>query len=395
MDNNIGLLLRNFDGRKLKILCALPFKELIGNIEYSRREINNNQGYQRQLDDKRLNQIKKNIFHKIKLEIEGNQKQCIFPSSIILSLNNEEIDIEDSKTTIEMHKVVNNNKFFVVDGQHRFESFKQLYDQSSDSKVKYWIENYKFNCVLLLNFDLWEEALIFSDINFHQKPVNKSMFYDLFGIMYNENLPKEYSSIYLAHIIVQFMQKTPLSPFNNKIKMLGTGFGFISQAALVNAILPLFKKESIWFNAYVQYEQNKSKKSIKWLPFELIAFFDSVKITFNNSWPTDNQDNIKSSIIYKTTGVGALIKLMEQLHNKIDVNSFNNYIDRFNDSDFVFLKTQYTELLKPLKTYEDELFGEDSEYAHSGGQGLVKKLYNRMKSIIAEYNEESFFLLYK
>ena len=83
-----------------------------------------------------------------------------------------------------------NEPFYIVDGQHRLYSMRSLYEdvmqkdmfnEEDDEIVLRYLRNYRFNCTILLNFDLWEQAQVFADVNFNQKRVSTSLYYFIRG----------------------------------------------------------------------------------------------------------------------------------------------------------------------------------------------------------------------
>ena len=60
-------------------------------------------------------------------------------------------------------------------------SLKEEYPKLTNELVLDYIKQFEFNCTILLGFDKWEQGKVFADVNFNQKPVNKSLYYDIFG----------------------------------------------------------------------------------------------------------------------------------------------------------------------------------------------------------------------
>ncbi len=77
-----------------------------------------------------------------------------------------------------------------------------------------------FNLIVsaYFNLSLTDIAEIFFQINYHQKPVNKFLVFDLLGI--SEKIFPQY---YLLHNVVKKLNEEINSPFYNQIKMLGSG----------------------------------------------------------------------------------------------------------------------------------------------------------------------------
>lgn len=98
----------------------------------------------------------------------------LFPTSVILTCSMEEGEFASLKEGEITHFNVPDD-MMIVDGQHRFCAFESLYKQVADSfdeddkAIKNFIESYSFNCCVLLNFDIWEQAEVFASVNFNQK----------------------------------------------------------------------------------------------------------------------------------------------------------------------------------------------------------------------------------
>ena len=148
--------------------------------------------YQRRVDSKRSNDIKEFIRKSILTEKNGSQLATLFPTSMILALS-----VDDEGETGNRIKIIDNDScelefesnVFIVDGQHRMMGMIKLYDEldrlivktEDDEYVYQYLQNYKFNCSILVNYDLWEQGQVFVNVNFKQKPVNKSLYYEIFG----------------------------------------------------------------------------------------------------------------------------------------------------------------------------------------------------------------------
>src|SRR5690606_14988011 len=104
----------------------------------------------------------------------------------------------------------------IVDGQHRLAAMLKLYEDASSDKIRIGryslqqkypdltnnivqnrLTSFELNCTLLIGFDLWEQGKVFADVNFNQKPVNKSLYYDIFGSYPDPDK----NDIFLAHML--------------------------------------------------------------------------------------------------------------------------------------------------------------------------------------------------
>ncbi|MDD5791592.1 MAG: DGQHR domain-containing protein [Erysipelotrichaceae bacterium] len=347
--------------------------------------------YQRRINLTRISEIENFIVNSILDEKDGIILATLFPSSMILAINEEENSIRvegDDVCEISFDKNV-----FIVDGQHRMLAMLRVYDKidrnsqlsgEDKSYVKQYIENYKFNCTVLLNYDLWEQGQVFINVNFKQKPVNKSLYYEIFGSEYRENKSDwKRNKIYLAHCLAKVLNEHPESPYYKKIKMLGTGVGYISQAFVVETLLPHFSLNGIW--SIDTNKENLMPSDYTYFATELVSFFHVIFRMFPSYWPEEGAT--KGTLICKTTGFGALSKLMGSLRDSDDdvliallkeSNSHNELCKGY--MDYVEAK------LKPLLNKAKSLFGKDSIFQNNSGKAAVSKYYKQMLSILQKPN---------
>ena len=341
--------------------------------------------YQRRIDNSRISEIQRFIISSILEERNNISIATLFPSSMIIALP---IDDEEQLQGDDTIDISFDRNVFIVDGQHRLMAMVLLYQslvngfmpQSDDlDYVRNYLENYKFNCTVLVNFDLWEQGQVFINVNFKQKPVNKSLYYEVFGSEYREGVKDDKrNKIYLAHCLVKELNTNNFSPFYGKIKMLGTGKGYISQAFIVEALLLNFKVHGIWWksptnDAVADRDYNSYRT-------ELLTFFKAVYDAFKSYWPTDEEP--KATLICKTTAVGALLRLMSYIHNAEDFD----YAEDFKDIECGNICKPYYDyvlkLLNPITESAENLFGKKSEFANASGKGWESRMYNRFVSII-------------
>lgn len=373
---------------KVVLAGTVDFCDLIGHVRLSYRKQSSERmdEYQRRVEPTRVNSIANFIRNSIKANEKGNFV-ALFPTSIILACSNEIVDVQTAKVgdVIEMPL---SNDTMIVDGQHRFSALQSLYNKVLDSflaedrKTLDFLRGYALNCTVLLNFDIWEQAEVFASVNFNQKSVNKSLFYDIYGIMLPdgefEKIPK-HNEIYIAHALVNYLDSSEKSVFHGFVKMLGKGTGYVSQAFLVEALLKNFSPEGIWSDA-VESLRNKTKDYM-YIAFELSAYLAAVRVTFKNYWPKNVSDK-PISLLCKTTGIGACLMFLTCLHLNMSnnmLNSLKSIMGNFeNYSDVI---DYFVDQLNCLRPYAEELFGLDSSYAGGAGEGMQKKLYGKMREI--------------
>ena len=345
-----------------------------------------NEAYQRRIKDDRIKDIKKFIRDAILNEYKGEQVSVLFPTAMLLASR-----IERSFTlfeTINLQQIYGEfGDFYVVDGQHRLKAMEELYDEvtnrlihdENDEVIKKYLDRYFFNCTILLNFDLWEQAQVFADVNFNQAKVNKSLYYSIYGMNYSKN-PSDWNRnyIFIAHSLVKFINNFETSPLKGSIKMLGTGKGFISQAFLGEALMPHIRSpRGIW---YVDPHILTEKPNYRFMAVELLSYFAAVKAVLIDYWP---KNNIHQSILCKTTGIGAMIRLMAFLHQTKMPQELKEDLLK---TDKTAVHPQYTEFVMPLlmKLLPEakDLFSLKGIYAGTGGKGLEHQLFVALQSQI-------------
>ena len=273
---------------------------------------------------------------------------------------------------------------FIVDGQHRMMGMMKLYNEidqlliktEEDEYILDFLNKYKFNCTILINYDLWEQGQVFVNVNFKQKPVNKSLYYEIFGSEYREAQSDwKRNKIYLAHTMTRMLNERKESPFYHRIKMLGTGQGYVSQAFVVEALQKLFRKDGLW-----HFDPDKTDlkgDDTNYFGTELLSFFVVVKRLFEDYWPP--KDSVKGTIICKTTGFGAWVRMMGLMRQDENVELRDALKESASKNEVCEAYVEYvTGLIGSLKSAAEILFGKDSEFKSSSGQGSEVKLYKKM-----------------
>lgn len=405
--NKIATLIQHnhVNAGKMVLQALIPFTELkdtvlftckanpnnYPNDDYSLVAQENYKYYQRRIDEKRLFKIESYIRQSILSESKGYSITALFPSSLILAVSEDDGNIIESQNNTTCDLTLNRN-IFIVDGQHRMMAMKSLYSKlksalllnPDDEVILKYLEDYKFNCVVLVNYDLWEQGQVFVNVNFNQKPVNKSLYYEVFGSQYNED-PNSWKQnhIYLAHNLAKVLNDNQRSPYYNRIKMIGTGRGYISQAFVVEALMRHFSLNGIWSI----YKTTRSKNDdVRYMAVELLSFFTAVHDTFDSFWP--RKDDEKGTIICKTTGTGAFVRLMADVHNDAPEGVLNSlFLDKIEVSEKYYSFAKHL-LGRVSEEKTVNLFGEGSPYAGSSGKGSEVKLYKELRSSV--FNQQLF-----
>lgn len=362
-----------------------PFGDKM-NVRKISADIDDNE-FQRHLNKSKLIQLAKYLN-----EGFGNQNEGIlYPSSVILSvdlnednsneLKEDEIDnkyyegisncftIEkDGITSIFIPKT--ERICLIVDGQHRFYGLKKFYNETKDLKKKDKILGFQFIATILLGYDPYQVAEVFANVNFNQKPVNKSLYYDIFG-----SSAKEKNEIQLAHFLALHMQNNQESPLNDMIKLLGKGYGLFSQAFFVEKLLIHFKDDGVWTDLYQNYLLD-GDRFLK-IPEFLILYFSEIKKAYPECWPEKivrENTEVYSAFSYeyilcKTTGMGAFFRLIREIFPVID-NS--NTEDEKREA----LRNFFTKISKQDAQL---LFSKNGEFGRGGSEGFQIRLYKILK----------------
>lgn len=124
----------------------------------------------------------------------------------------------------------------VIDGQHRLAGLGRAIKKDGS------IENQEVMVVMSNRLNTKDAAGVFLNINTEQKPVPKSLIYDLFGVI-NEKDPE--LPLVRAKDIALALQEDEKSPYLNSVKMPGSmrGVGIIDLSTIVNSIRPLLEND--------------------------------------------------------------------------------------------------------------------------------------------------------
>lgn len=345
-------------------------------------KINENKYYQRRVDESRVKEIQKYIRTSI-LSSEVN-KISLFPTTILLAAQweNENLEVGDIFEVEKFYEEI--TSLYIVDGQHRLYSLQTLYEtvissiKEDDIKVKDFLESYYVNSTILVNFDLWEQAKVFADVNFNQKKVNKSIYYSIFGMHVPEGTDDmTHTNIYIAHQLVRFLNTNRESPLYHSIRMLGIGEGYVSQAFFADALIKNFHPRGIW---YLDPERDMSKDNYYYMAAETMDYFGIIKDKLDNMWPKSTTQ--ETSILLKTTGVGALLWIMAHIHR----TQLSAELQQKMKYDYDSVREKYRSIvsknIEKIQPEAESLFSVNGMYGGSGGKGLEGNLRKRLQEIV-------------
>lgn len=377
--------------------------------EFLKTLATNNRFYQRLVNDDRTAKIQQFIIgealkeYKNKKGLSPAKSLGLFPTATLIAINTfpagslKEYEEEyynyekkegnqitlcyEENNTIYVPK--GNKTVLIVDGQHRIGALKSLYPRVNE-RLTYGnklvtnivdadflpflrdrIRNFEILCTLLINFDIYEQGEIFAAVNFNQKPVNRSLYYDIFA----SSPDNEKNELKLAHDLVNHLNYNQSSVLKGLIDMLGTGDGIVSQAAVVENLMKLFGRGKVWNDLYIDYQSN-GEEYLKMGRF-LRMYFAQIKESFKSYWPKENVTTRKEykDVLIKTTGMGAWLRLINDVYK--DINPHN-------EKSSEELQTALKEKFASIEDKGTYYFDKTSSFVQGAGQGLQAKLYKQI-----------------
>ena len=315
-----------------------------------KREVEIYSGIQRELSSKRVKEISKYV----------NLVDSTFPSSVILHINEEDVEY-DSSTNI-MFLPFRDNVAKVLDGQHRIAGLENFEGNSNDFDV---------NVTIFIEMELEDQAIVFATINKTQTKVNKSLVADLFAFAKYRSPQKT------CHNIVRALNQKDGSPFKDKIKILGTADDkereTITQATFSEKLMGFISKDPMDDrNTYKKGNIPKkfSGTELKKRPLRNLFidekdadiariiwdYFDAVQEKWPNAWWNVE----KEMILNKSTGFLAFMRFFK------DAYVIEEQIGR------IASKKYYRELFDKTSLKERD-FNREKFIPGSGGQSELYK----------------------
>ncbi len=257
------------------------------------------QPYQRFLDEKRAVEISRYL----------QQPSALLPNSIILAVNVEldESDVvhQSQDKFVEIALPRDDNSAVILDGQHRVAAFRYLNEDIRG--------DFQAIVTFLVGIPFYQQAEIFAVINGKQKPVNKSIIYDLFGYApvgrdKDERLYEGLMAVarFCSHV-TRILEIVEESPWQNRIKMRGPGDeGLISQAAVVEYLTALVEPKTfssrlrVFPLLYSYFKNSDPVGCASLLILYLRAIQSALPEHFANS----------KSLLWKNNGVAVIIRIL-------------------------------------------------------------------------------------
>lgn len=169
----------------------------------------------------------------------------------------------------------------MLDGQHRIAGLLEATNHKQE------VADMEVLVSLFIGLNTKEAARIFLNINSEQKPVPRSLIYDLFGEAYDD--PE--SAITRVTDIVAFLNETKDSPYYGHVHYPGkpNSQNLIDLAIMVNAMKPAFERNGT-FNQ-LQLSEIETQQKI------ILNFFTAIKNRYADVW-----DKPKENIFLRAAG---------------------------------------------------------------------------------------------
>jgi DGQHR domain-containing protein len=261
------------------------------------------QPYQRFLDERRAVEIAKYI----------QQPSGLLPNSIILAVNvaldEDELVRQLKDGVVELTLPRREDSAVILDGQHRVAAFKYL---DAETRARFEVA-----VTFLVGVPFYQQAEIFAVINGKQKPVNKSIIYDLFGYAPIGDAKEErlYEGLmavsrFCSHV-TRILNRVEESPWKNQVRMRGPGdVGVISQAAVVEYLSALVEPKTFTRRLkvlpllYSFFKEGDAPGCAS----VLILYLAAIRAALPEQWGN------RKSLLWKNNGVAVALRL---LHDQI------------------------------------------------------------------------------
>ncbi|MDD2799323.1 MAG: DGQHR domain-containing protein [Bacteroidales bacterium] len=243
---------------------SLKIKDVINIFYVAIRGKDDEEGaVQRVLNRQRITSIKKYV-------LEGN----IFYSTFILNWTDTTLqpEFKDNEIVIPIIPFAAQ----AIDGQHRLVGLQEAMKENDEIGEK------EILVTISLNLKTKDAAKIFVNINSEQKPVPKSLIYDLFGEIENDNN----HSINRAADIADELNSNIESPYYSCIKYPGQpkGVGLVDLSTVVSSLKRHLEPDGVFASHKLTNLQNQ--KSV------IINYFTALKFYYDKDglWSNKNKN---------------------------------------------------------------------------------------------------------
>lgn len=300
-------------------------------------------GVQRRLSYERVRDIR---------DFVSDDPTALLPSSVLLAIDTSHCaDGTPEMDETGVFALSEDMHVSVIDGQHRLAGVFL-----ADDDVLREIE---LPVVFMIDVDTPTAARLFQQINGKQKPVSKSVIFDLFDCVPDDEITREDDRLTKDyHTICKALYTDSASPLFRQIKMLGTGGGAVSQAFFIDTCkrhLGFMENWPLQDRYDVLYGYFRAFQGLFPQDWPVPRGSESMSFEALDAWAHDVL-KVRKSQLPKTNGFAAIVHLLRHLH----------------------------EVGAPLSSV-DLLVGRiDWTSVNGTGDGAQQKLYERLKIIMDE-----------
>lgn len=289
-------------------LCAIADFD-VRRVIQEERDIERYLGIQRPLNERRVSELKEYV----------NYVDACFPTSIVIAVPGKCASYDRRRRTMTLSNVSGEtqddvvlfrNIAKVIDGQHRIAGL-----------VGYSGEEFELSVTILVDFDIAEQAHIFSTVNLSQTKVSKSLAYDLFDLARTRSPQKT------CHNVAVALDQKSGGPFYRRIKRLGmatTGrLGeTLTQSTFVEGVMRYITRDALRDRDVLLRGKKLDVANLdilQDLPFrnmfiedrdlEIAAVVENYFEAVRNRWPQAWDFGGKGLILNKTNGFRALMRI--------------------------------------------------------------------------------------
>lgn len=316
-----------------------------------RREVETFLGIERPLSKDRVAEIERYV----------NTVDATFPTSILVAVSSEHSSYDAESGEMSIRRAANVAE--IIDGQHRIAGLKTFRNGA-----------FRVNLTVFIDMDIEDRAMVFATINLKQTRVSKSIAYNLYEYATARSPHKT------AHDIAKLLNSKEGSPFEGRIKILGTAtpgreHETLSQAGFVDQLVPLISDSPE--RDRDQLKRGKSLKHIDSAESRLLIFrnlfiddkdAEIADILWNyfsavrNKWPVAWNATEIGRILNRTTGYTALKRFLPEAYNSLvttpgavpSEGQFAEILSRIDLADSEFTSERYLPgSTGPNKLYND------------------------------------------
>ena len=298
---------------------------------------------QRVLNPSRINSIKQ-----FALEVGD------FPGVIILNWINKEFPLETENNELALPLI--DRAAQIIDGQHRLAGIKAALESSPE------IADLQLPVAIYENLTTRQCADIFLSINTEQKPVPKSLVFDLYGLASESTID---AAATRARDIAIFLNEEKDSPYKGAIKLPGSPRkkGGVALSTAVTALKDLVEEKGIFEQIGVTELELQQRI--------ILNYLSVLQDKYGNEW-----DSTANAFMYASGFMGAIdflkLKLINYCYGKSS-----------------FKKEIISDVIK--MSFDDRIL--QPEVKGLGGKDAPRKIYERLNEMFAPNSSNAGVLL--